>query len=72
MITAICNTDVLESTTEAQNETAVLERPLSDSEIMQRVREIKSTWTPAERDARRMEADRRFENLVDTIFAEAA
>lgn len=45
---------------------------LSDAEILQRVREIKSTWTLAERAERRREADKRFESLIDALFAEAA
>ncbi|MEO1523997.1 MAG: hypothetical protein AAFX06_01110 [Planctomycetota bacterium] len=50
---------------------ATKSRP-SDAEILQRVRQIKSTWTLAERAERRREADRRFESLIDAIFAEAA
>lgn len=72
MMTAVCNTEVLEAQTEAQNETLGTEIELSDAEIMRRVRNIRSTWSPSERHARREEADRRFENLIETIFAEAA
>lgn len=72
MTTAVCNSDVTESRLAAQFETDVQEVKLSDAEIMRRVRDIRSTWTLAERRARRQEADRRFENLIETIFAEAA
>ncbi|MEL6110607.1 MAG: hypothetical protein AAFU85_31765 [Planctomycetota bacterium] len=57
---------------EVFDQTAPTKKRLSDAEILQRVREIKSTWTLAERAERRREADRRFESLIDTIFAEAA
>ena len=72
MMTAVCNNEVLKSGSAAQNETAVKEMMLSDAEIMRRVRDIRSTWSVSERAARRKEADRRFENLVETLFAEAA
>ncbi len=72
MMNAVCNTEVLESRPAAQNETAEVGQRLSDAEIMRRVQDIRSTWTLSERRARREEADRRFENLIDTIFAEAA
>ncbi len=72
MMTAFCNTEVLESRPTAQNETVESHGHLSDSEIMRRVQDIRSTWSLSERRARREEADRRFENLIDTIFAEAA
>lgn len=72
MMTALCNNDVLESQTTAQNETTGQEVDLSDAEIMRRVRDIRSTWSLSERRARREEADRRFENLIETLFAEAA
>ena len=72
MMTAVCNTEILESRSAAQNETAGAEVKLSDAEIMRRVRDIRSTWTLSERRARREEADRRVENLIETIFAEAA
>ena len=72
MMTAVCPTEVLESQFAAQNETANTDVRLSDDEIMQRVRRIRSSWSQEERDARREEADRRFENLLETIFAEAA
>lgn len=72
MSTAVCETEVLESVSSAQNETSVQEIVLSDAEIMRRVRDIRSTWSNSERAARRAEADRRFENLIETIFAEAA
>ncbi len=72
MSTAVCNNEVLESASCAQNETAGQEINLSDGEIMRRVRDIRATWSRSERAARREEADRRFENLIETIFAEAA
>lgn len=72
MMTAACNNDVLESRHEAQNETFGSEVRFTDAEIMRRVRDIKSTWSPTERDQRRAEAERRFDNLVDTIFDAAA
>ncbi|KAA5541137.1 hypothetical protein FYK55_19575 [Roseiconus nitratireducens] len=56
----------------AQDEKLVEAVQLTDAEIMRRVRDIKSTWSVAERAARRREADRRFENLMETLFAEAA
>lgn len=72
MMTAVCNTEVLESRSATQNETSERDGRLSDAEIMRRVQDIRSTWTLSERHARREEADRRFENLIETIFAEAA
>ena len=72
MMSAVCNTEVLESRSATQNETAEQEHRLSDAEIMRRVQDIRSNWTLSERSARREEADRRFENLIETIFAEAA
>lgn len=72
MMTAICQTEVLETSSAAQNETSKAEVTLSDAEILRRVRDIRSNWTVDERAARREEADRRFENLLETIFAEAA
>jgi hypothetical protein len=72
MMTAICNTDVLESQSATQNETIDVDLNVTDAEIMRRVQDIRSTWSLAERRARREEADRRFENLLETIFAEAA
>ena len=72
MMTAACKNDVLESRHETHNETHGSEVRLTDAEILRRVRDIKSTWSPTERDQRRAEAERRFENLVDTIFDAAA
>ncbi|WP_286177428.1 hypothetical protein [Stieleria mannarensis] len=72
MMTAVCHNEVLESELTAQNETTSQEINLSDAEIMRRVRDIRATWSLSERAARREEADRRFENLIETIFAEAA
>jgi hypothetical protein len=69
---AVCSTEILESQSTAQNETDAVEVMLSDAEIMRRVRDIRSGWSLAERRARREEAERRFENLLETIFAEAA
>ncbi|OYP35065.1 hypothetical protein CGZ80_13065 [Rhodopirellula sp. MGV] len=56
----------------SQTENTVDQLQLSDAEIMRRVRDIRSNWSLSERKARREEADRRFQNLVDTLFAEAA
>ncbi|MEM6469065.1 MAG: hypothetical protein AAF802_05805 [Planctomycetota bacterium] len=73
MMTAICPEEVLETRPEAQIETpAAGEVCLSDAEIMRRVRGIRASWSLAERMARREEADRRFETLLESIFAEAA
>ena len=72
MTTAVCDIEVLNSGMAAQNETSESEIKLSDAEILRRVQNIRSTWTLAERRKRREEADRRFENLIETIFAEAA
>lgn len=72
MMNAVCHTDVLESHAVAQNETAAADVQLSDAEIMRRVRDIRSSWSLSERRARREEAERRFENLLETLFAEAA
>ncbi|QDV40220.1 hypothetical protein Enr13x_00260 [Stieleria neptunia] len=72
MMTAVCNKEVLKSASSAQNETASQETNLSDAEILRRVRDIRASWSLSERAARREEADRRFENLIETIFAEAA
>ena len=72
MMTAICQTEVLETSTAAQIETANNDTTLSDAEILRRVRDIRANWSVDERAARREEADRRFENLLETIFAEAA
>ena len=72
MMTAVCNTEVLETVACTQNETIGQEINLSDAEIMRRVRDIRAAWSHSERAARREEADRRFENLIDTLFAEAA
>ncbi|MCO8121749.1 hypothetical protein NHH03_08375 [Stieleria sp. TO1_6] len=71
-MTAICNSEVLETRSAAQNETMNSEVCLTDAEVMRRVRDIRSTWSRAERNARREEADKRFENLLETIFAKAA
>ena len=69
---AVCSTEILEPQPASQNETDAVEVTLSDAEIMRRVRDIRSGWSLAERRARREEAERRFENLLETIFAEAA
>jgi hypothetical protein len=78
MMTADCNIDALEMTG-TQSEIAVSEPAgadgnvnLTDAEIMRRVRDIRSTWSMAERHARREEAERRFEHLLETLLAEAA
>lgn len=45
----------------------------SDAEISRRVLQIRSKWSISERIERRHEAERRFEELVDTLMcAEAA
>ncbi len=72
MMNAVCSTDVLDSQAAAQNETDAVEVMLSDAEIMRRVQDIRASWSLSERRARREEAERRFENLLETIFAEAA
>lgn len=73
MMTAICPTEALESRPEAQIETkGTVEVSVPDAEIMRRVRNIRSSWSLAERMERREEADRRFETLLESIFAEAA
>ncbi|QDV61644.1 hypothetical protein [Crateriforma conspicua] len=46
----------------SQNETT-----LSDAEVFRRVAEIRSGWSVDERVERRMEADRRFERLMDML-----
>lgn len=46
----------------SQNETR-----LSDQEIFDRVASIRAQWSLEERIARRREADRRFENLVEML-----
>ena len=72
MTTTTCTDEMMETTVATQNETAVSDLTLTDVEIMRRVRNIRSSWSLSERRARREEADRRFENLIETIFAEAA
>ncbi|MCA9137762.1 MAG: hypothetical protein KDB00_13415 [Planctomycetales bacterium] len=72
MTNAVCNTDVLELLPSTQNETVDQDVILSDAEIMRRVRDIRAAWSNSERRARRKEANRRFENLIETLFAEAA
>ncbi|WP_235908827.1 hypothetical protein [Roseiconus nitratireducens] len=72
MTTACCNAEASNLNFVAQDEKLVEAVQLTDAEIMRRVRDIKSTWSVAERAARRREADRRFENLMETLFAEAA
>lgn len=72
MMTAICQTEILETSSAAQIEIANIDTTLSDAEILRRVRDIRANWSVDERAARREEADRRFENLLETIFAEAA
>jgi len=48
------------------------ETPLSDSEIMDRVMKIRSSWSVQERVERRRVADRRFADLIDALCGEAA
>lgn len=50
-----------------QNET----RP-SDLEILRRVRNIRSTWTLAERMERRQEANKRFASLLEALAVDHA
>jgi hypothetical protein len=44
-----------------------IETQISDAEILQRVLNIRSGWTLAERIARRREAERRFAALVNQL-----
>lgn len=39
----------------------------SDEEIFRRVESIQARWSPIERVERRLEADRRFEQLLDVL-----
>jgi hypothetical protein len=70
MTTATCEST--HSELNAIAPTGAEEIRLSDAEIMERVRQIRANWSDAERAARRREADRRFETLIETLFAEAA
>ena len=63
MLTVTCEPKVNEATDKID---------LSDREISRRVLQIRSTWSLAERLRRRREADRRLEELLDVLFAEAA
>jgi hypothetical protein len=68
MLTVTCEPEVFETNAPAQNEIAV-----SDCEISRRVMRIRSGWSVAERVRRRREADRRFDELIETLLgAEAA
>ncbi len=56
----------------AENDTHNLsqnETPVSDRDILERVREIRSGWTLEERVARRLEAERRFADLIEALAA---
>ncbi len=67
MLTVTCEQNVSETPIVAQNEITV-----SDREISRRVLQIRAGWTITERVRRRREADRRFEELLDTLLADAA
>ncbi|EMI58154.1 hypothetical protein [Rhodopirellula sallentina] len=60
--TAPANELVSSLTETAQNET-----PLTDVEILRRVRRIQSGWSVSERMDRRREASKRFANLLETL-----
>lgn len=67
MLTATTpSNDIVSQVTSAtQNETN-----LSDTEILRRVREIRSTWSVTERLQRRREADQRFSNLLEALLVD--
>ncbi|MCM2371498.1 hypothetical protein [Aporhodopirellula aestuarii] len=60
--TATATEYVSQAAESAQNET-----PLTDVEILRRVRRIQSGWSVSERMDRRMEANRRFASLLETL-----
>ncbi|MEM9646513.1 MAG: hypothetical protein AAF989_16090 [Planctomycetota bacterium] len=68
MLTATCDHPVSD-----QMETPAVvshnETLLSDEEIMRRVSQIRSNWSDDERVERRVEAERRFENLLSMLTA---
>lgn len=67
MLTVTCQPNESETPNVAQNEITV-----SDREISRRVLQIRAGWTIGERVRRRREAERRFEELLDTLLADAA
>ena len=70
MLTVTCEPNVIDAATRntlAQNETTV-----SDVEVSRRVLQIRSSWSIAERIRRRHEAERRFEDLMNALYADAA
>ncbi len=62
MLTATREANVFETTATTQNEITV-----SDREISERVLKIRAGWSVAERIRRRHEAERRFDELIDTL-----
>jgi hypothetical protein len=62
MLTKTKTTKLSETTAKAQSSV-----PRSDAEIARRVLEIRSSWDLNERIARRAEADRRFNELLDAL-----
>ena len=67
MLTITCEPNVTETPVTPQNETTV-----SDREVSRRLMRIRSGWSIAERVRRRREADRRFEELLDTLMGSHA
>jgi len=67
MLTATYEPKEIELTQETQNETLP-----SDLEILRRVTQIKSEWTPTECIRRRREAKNRFAELMSKLDGEAA
>ena len=62
MLTATCEQNVIDAAVAPENEVSV-----SDNEISRRVLKIRSSWSVAERIRRRREAERRFDELIDTL-----
>ena len=58
-----CEPNIFEAPASDQNEITV-----SDREISNRVLKIRSGWSVAERIRRRREAERRFDELIDTLM----
>jgi len=56
----------------AHHDDSVSDITLSDAEIMRRVSKIRSGWSTRERAARRLEAERRFAELMNSILDSAA
>ncbi|TWT98236.1 hypothetical protein [Stieleria varia] len=67
MLTIEHMTDVLAKPAIAHNETLP-----SDDVISRRVERIRAQWSEAERVARKEEAERRLEALLDTLMADHA